>query len=162
MIRPASSTASIRWSSTAPVSVSTSTTATCAPNGNVGCEAWKSTSALSSPSWPWDVQLEARSPQLSAGSGAPVTWKRPWSTSSTMSSGAASSSAAARRLPISTTSSDAWPAATPPIWVDFDPYVPVPRGTMSVSPLLTVIFSTGIPSRSDGDLRERRLVALAL
>src|SRR2546429_40972 len=48
MIRPASSTATIRLSSTAPVSVSTSTTATCAPNGNVGCEAWKSTSALSS------------------------------------------------------------------------------------------------------------------
>ena len=42
-----------------------------------------------------------------------------------------------------------WPAAAPPIWVDFEPYVPVPRGTMSVSPLITVIFSTGIPICSD-------------
>ena len=65
-----------------------------------------------------------------------------------MSSGLASSSPAASRLPFSTTSSDACPAATPPIWVDFEPYVPVPRGTTSVSPLSTVIFSTGSPRRS--------------
>ena len=66
-----------------------------------------------------------------------------------MSSGLASSSSAASFLAISTTSSDACPAATPPIWVDFEPYVPVPRGTTSVSPFSTVIFSIGIPSRSE-------------
>ena len=43
------------------------------------------------------------------------------SRSSTMSSGLASSSSAASRLACSTTSSEAWPAATPPIWVDFEP-----------------------------------------
>ncbi len=65
-----------------------------------------------------------------------------------MSSGLASSSFAASSLALSTSASDALPAAAPPICVDLDPYVPVPRGTVSVSPLSTVIFSTGIPSRS--------------
>ena len=65
-----------------------------------------------------------------------------------MSSGLASSSSAASRLPRSTTSSEACPAATPPICVDFEPYVPVPRGTASVSPLMTVTWSSGSPSRS--------------
>ncbi len=36
----------------------------------------------------------------------------------------------------------------PPICVDFDPNVPVPLGTSSVSPLTTVILSIGNPSRS--------------
>ena len=36
----------------------------------------------------------------------------------------------------------------PPICVDFDPNVPVPLGTSSVSPLTTVTFSIGSPSRS--------------
>ncbi len=36
----------------------------------------------------------------------------------------------------------------PPICSDFEPYVPVPEATSSVSPLCTVIFSSGSPSRS--------------
>ena len=56
MMRPASSTATMRRSSTAPVSVSTSTTATCAPNGNVGCAGLKISSALSSSSRPSALQ----------------------------------------------------------------------------------------------------------
>ena len=38
--------------------------------------------------------------------------------------------------------------AVPPICTDFDPYVPVPDATSSVSPLWTVTFSSGSPSRS--------------
>ncbi len=51
-MRPASSTATMRRSSTAPVSVSTSTTATCAPKGNVGASALKTSSARNSSSRP--------------------------------------------------------------------------------------------------------------
>ena len=65
-----------------------------------------------------------------------------------MSSGLASSSEAASLRAFSTSCSEALAAAEPPIWVDLEPYVPVPRATESVSPLITVIFSTGIPSRS--------------
>ena len=79
-----------------------------------------------------------------------------------MSSGLASSSSAASRLACSTTSSDALPAATPPIWVDFEPYVPVPRATASVSPLTTVDLLDRQAEPIGDDLRERGLVTLAL
>ena len=36
----------------------------------------------------------------------------------------------------------------PPICSDFEPYVPVPLATASVSPLTTVTFSSGSPSCS--------------
>ena len=59
-----------------PVSVSTSTTARCTPNGNVG-GAWNSCATLSSPSRPSAAARDASSAQESAGSGVPATWKRP-------------------------------------------------------------------------------------
>ena len=65
-----------------------------------------------------------------------------------MSAGSVSRYSATSFFACSTTSSDASLAATPPICVDFDPYVPVPLAISSVSPLWTVTFSTGSPSRS--------------
>ena len=145
MIVPASSTAITRRSATEPVSESISTTTTCAPNGNVGCLALKSVSTLSSGSRPAACSRPASSDQSSDGCGAPATWNVPAPSSSTMSRGSASSCSAASSLAFSTSSSAAWRAAAPPIWVDFEPYVPVPRATRSVSPLITVTRSTGSP-----------------
>jgi hypothetical protein len=65
-----------------------------------------------------------------------------------MSSGAASRRSAASCLAFSTTPSAALLTVLPPSCVDFEPYVPVPRGTLSVSPLVTVTSSTGSPRRS--------------
>ena len=65
-----------------------------------------------------------------------------------MSRGSASSCSAASSLARSTSSSAAGAAAAPPICVDLEPYVPAPRATRSVSPLITVTRSTGSPSCS--------------
>ncbi len=65
-----------------------------------------------------------------------------------MSSTLASRYSAASCFAFSTTPSAATLAAVPPICNDFEPKVPVPSGITSVSPLTTVTFSTGSPSRS--------------
>ena len=77
-----------------------------------------------------------------------MTWKAPRAVSSSMSSTLASRYSAASSFACLTTSSEAPLAAAPPICVDFEPYVPVPCATASVSPLTTSIFSIGRPSRS--------------
>ena len=108
----------------------------------------KTSSARSSSSRPSACAREARSPQVRVGVGEPTTWKPPASASSTTSSTFASScSAASCRASSATTSAACW-AATPPIWVDFEPNVPTPCCTSSVSPLTTRTASTGRPSLS--------------
>ena len=86
---PASSTQTIRWSSTCPVSVSTSTTAMCVPNGKVGFPL-NSFAAFSSSSRPSLSARVASSSQDRDGSAVPATWKRPSPLSRTMSCGFAS------------------------------------------------------------------------
>ena len=98
-MRPQSSTATWRSSRTAPVAVSTSTTATCAPNGNVDPRCRKRPSAWIAPS----SVATTTSLQLTLRSGAPATANPP-STRST-SSASTSSIAAAVRRPVSTTAS---------------------------------------------------------
>ena len=72
-MRPASSTAISRSRRTSPVSVSMSTTATCAPNGKVGPLASKSR-ATTRPSAPDSV---ATSAQPLVTDGTPATWNAP-------------------------------------------------------------------------------------
>src|SRR5258706_16293526 len=142
---PASSTAMIRRTTTLPVSVSTSTTATCAPNGNVGCAALKSlTPTNGSPSEP------ATSAQPTAGTGEPATWKVPATTSSTTSSTAASRRLAARWRPASAS----LPAATinddPATTTDREPPDSPPVGTSAVSPGAATTEPTDTPSGTPG------------
>ena len=113
-----------------------------------GYSALKSPSDASSPRRPASAARPASSTQDSDDCGAPATRSRPASRSSSMSSGLASRRSAASRFAFSATSSAAWRPPLPPIWVDFEPYVPVPRGTVSVSPFSTVTSSTARPRRS--------------
>ena len=105
--RPASSTATSWRSETRPVSVSTSTTATWVPNGNVGINGSKSVAAASGPCSP-----ATRSAQPMLRAGVPATWKRP--PSSTTSATAASRTSAARCRAASTSWADASATAAPP------------------------------------------------
>ena len=87
-MRPQSSTATRRSRRTCPVSRSTSTTATWAPNGNVAPSWRKSYSATSGS--PSVAARRATSDHASACAGTPATPMRP-SSVTTMSSGCASS-----------------------------------------------------------------------
>ena len=62
----------------------------------------------------------------------PATAKRP--SANTMSASAASSSFAAIFLPLAITLSAAIHSAVPPITVEREPMVPMPKATRSVSP----------------------------
>ena len=103
-MRPQSSTAMWRIGSTRPVSVSTSTTDTCAPNGNDAPDCTKSCSTASGR--PSSLAFVAISAQVIAFDGTPATPSVP-SSVSTMSSGAASSISAARLRARSSTPRDA-------------------------------------------------------
>ena len=70
---PASSQATCRTWVTLPVSVSTSTTATCAPKGNVGIAALNVWCSVSSPA----SATAPRSAHVFATAGVPATWKDP-------------------------------------------------------------------------------------
>ena len=89
---PASSQATWRRCRTWPVSVSTSTTATCAPNGNVGAAARWKTWCRSSAGSPSAFAAAASSAHVLATAGVPATWNAPASLSSTTSASSASSS----------------------------------------------------------------------
>ena len=78
------------------------------------------------------------------------------------SSGATSSIAAATSRARSRTLRAAIAVAAPLTGVERDPYVPSPYGVVSVSPWTTSTSSTRQPELVRDDLRERRLVALAL
>jgi len=121
--------------------VSTSATATCAPNGNVapGAENTVRTTSRS-------VSASRASGTVASGSPATENALRP--ASKTRSAGLASSSSAARRRATSISSSDAFCTAAPPCCRLREPPVPPPSGIMSVSPHLSVIRSTGMPSLS--------------
>ena len=66
-----------------------------------------------------------------------------------MSLGAASKTSAATARARSTSTSAADSTAVPPTWSDFEPPVPPPRTTSSVSPWRTVIASIGMPVWAD-------------
>ncbi len=138
---PASSTVTTRRSTALPVSVSTSTTATCAPNGNVGPGALNTARTSS----------RSRVASLASGtatSGSPATANELVPVSKTRSAGLASSSSAARCLASSSRSRDACRTAEPPCCRLREPPVPPPSGIRSVSPHFTVILSMGMPSSS--------------
>ena len=138
---PASSTVTSRPSTALPVSVSTSTTATCAPNGTVG-PADPNTDRTNSRSRP------ARVASDTAASGSPATANADRALSKTRSAGLTSSEAAARCRATSSRSRDACCTAAPPICRLRDPPVPPPSGIRSVSPHFRVILSTPMPSTS--------------
>ena len=131
-----------------PVSMSTSTTAMWTPNGNVG-GALNSCVTFSSSSRPSARGSRRRAPPTRAtarvsrrrGSGpAPCRGRRrPRSPRGSRRRAPSPARRPRRRRAV---------AAMPPICVDFEPNVPVPLGTSSVSPLTTVTFSIGSPSRS--------------
>ena len=138
---PASSTVTIRRSTTLPVSVSTSTTATCAPNGKVG------------PGAPEHGPHEQPLPlgqlgQRTEASGSPATANALLAGSKTRSAGLASSSSAARVPGHVESSREACCTAAPPCCRLREPPVPPPSGIRSVSPHFTVILSIGMPSSS--------------
>jgi len=138
---PASSTVTSRPSTALPVSVSTSTTATCAPNGNVEPGA-PNTARTTSRSRP------ARLASDTAASGSPATANADRARSKTRSADLTSSETAARCRATSSRSRDACCTAAPPSCRLREPPVPPPSGIRSVSPHVTVISSTGMPSTS--------------
>ena len=160
-IVPQSSTHTIRSRRTLPVSVSTSTTARCAPNGQVGDAGLKSSSIASSARRSSPSSEVASCAHETVRVGTPATWKTPRSASSWMSAGLASSSIAASSLPLSATLIAAPLIAAPPACSEREPYVPVPRGIRSVSPWLDRdrVERQAEPVRDEH--RERGLVALA-
>ena len=101
-----------RSSVTLPVSVSTSTTDRCVPNGNVGRSAVNRTLATISP----PSACSATCAQVSDLSGSPAMCQVPVSASSTTSASAASNSAAAFLAASSLTSIAALCTADPPSW----------------------------------------------
>ena len=138
---PASLTVTIRRSTALPVSVSTSATAMCAPNGKVGPGALNTARTNS----------RSGSASLVSGTeaaGSPATAKALRSVSKTRSAGLASSVSAARCRATSSSSCDACCTAAPPCCRLREPPVPPPSGIRSVSPHLTVILSMGMPSSS--------------
>ena len=120
-IVPQSSTHTIRTSFTLPVSVSTSTTARWAPNGQVGEAGLKSSSIASSPRRSSAASEVARSAHETVRPGTPATWKTPRSASRRMSAGLASSAFAASSLPLSATLIAAPLIAAPPAWSEREP-----------------------------------------
>ena len=142
--RPQSSTATCRSGTTCPVSVSTSTTDTCAPNGNVAPFCGTSSCACSEVSR--SAAAAASWVQSTVAPGTPDT-RNPSSASST-SSGDASSSSAASSPACSSTARAAAATALPPSCSDREPPVPPPVATRAVSDCTYRIRSMGIPSRS--------------
>ncbi len=100
-----------------PVSVSTSTTARCAPNGNVGLAGRKSASADSPPG----PASAATAAQLSAVSGSPRTCQIPRVVSSSRSASLASIMAAASSRAWSFTWIAACCTAVPPSCSEREP-----------------------------------------
>src|SRR5207245_697586 len=151
MTRPQSSTATRRRRRTAPDSRSTSTTATCVPEGKVKFGG-SHTVVASSPgsmdagSALADQAAAATSASVVARSGTPRTTKRP--PSKTMSSAPASRSAAAIRRALSSTLSTDATRAGAPTAMERLPNVPTPAATMAVSPWRTATSSIATPRRS--------------
>ena len=157
-IRPQSSTATCRSGTTRPVSVSTSTTETCAPNGNVapswGTSSWACSGVSRS------AAAAARAGQSTTAPGTPET-VNPASVSS-RSSGAASSSSAASSRAWSRTAAAAAATALPPSCSDREPPVPPPRGHRAGVGLHVADLLDRDAEPVGHDHRERRGVALAV
>ena len=133
-----------------PVSVSTSTTARCVPNGYVASGVSKSFSDESPPSKPsgrraGSAAARARSAHGIAEPGEPAT-ARPSPHTTWMSPASASSRCAASSLALSSTSSVAFWTAVPPTCSEREPIVPMPRLTSFVSDWMTLMSFIGIPS----------------
>ena len=148
MIVPASSTATKRVSSTAPVSGSISTTAMWVPNGKVE-PAWVRSETVSSGS---SVRASATRSHPTDTDGVPTTWNSPRSLSSTTSAALASRSSAATSVAAATSFSLASATAEPAICTDREPPVTPPDGTRSVSPWITSMRSIGTPRRSEASI----------
>ena len=162
MIRPASSQATWRTRRTWPVSVSTSTTATWAPNGNVGAAGLearrRSAAARRCSATPRRQSAHDRRHGRRAGD----VEARRRRVSSTMSASSASSASAASALAMSTSSTAALSTAAPPCCSEREPIVPPPAGTRSVSPHTSSIAVDRDAGLVAGDHRPRRVVALAV
>ena len=125
------------------MTVSTSTTATWAPKGNVGVDALKSDTPDSG-----TRDRSARASQSTERLGVPATWNAPPSGSNTTSSAAASSSSATSWRAASTSLCEASATAAPASCTDREPTVSPPTGTRSVSPCTTSTSSMATPMRS--------------
>jgi hypothetical protein len=108
MMVPASSTATSCTTRVRPVSVSTVTTARCAPNGNV-IVPMNIDDSLSAPS----SAARVIAGHSTVRAGVPITWKHPRSRSKTVSSTTTSRRSAATLRPRSITASHAWWIAEP-------------------------------------------------
>ena len=132
------------------VTGSTSTTATCAPNGNVDPRWRKRPSARSAPRRSRPATLGP--PDASIGRARrPRTPPRPVP----RSAASTSSSAAATSRPFSTTASACSKTDEPPICSEREPHVPSPRATRPVSECTTVTSSNGIPASRKRAARTR-------
>src|SRR5881409_48825 len=164
MTRPQSTTATTRRRRTAPDSRSTSTTATCVPEGKVKFGG-SHTVVASSPgsmdagSALTDQAAAATSASVVARSGTPRTTNR--SRSTTMSSAPASRSAAAIRRALSSTLSTDATRAGAPTAMERLPNVPTPAATMAVSPWRTDIVHRN-PQAVGDDLGKGRFEPLAM
>ena len=129
---------------TPPVSVSTSTTAMCAPLGKVPPACAKSPMPSSrSPSRDADANTSTHPTEMA---GVPTTWKRPSSSVTSVTS--ASNNRAAISRALSATTPDARHTFVPPNCTDREPPVISLLGTRSVSPWMTVTLWNGTPRRS--------------
>src|SRR6266550_5817895 len=135
-------------SSTSPISVSTSTTAMCVPEGQLKFGGSYTNDASSPGSMPSGrlCAVQAWSASSLVVSDLPFALNVPFSYSS--SSSPTSSWCAAILRAFSTTRSAAWYAATPPTVRLRLPYVSLPSGATAVSPWSTSTSSYGIPRRS--------------
>ena len=117
-----------------PVSVSTSTTATWAPNGNVGAPGLKSSSIASSPGGRRRRARRRARPTTWPTAGVPATWKRPRSVvEHDVGGGRPRAASAASSLPARRPRSAALVTAAPPCCSEREPSCRAARDEVGVA-----------------------------